>query len=398
MVEFMNDEEREKFRGMFMQCSKDMHGHVVNHKLVSLLAAGSPRKESPISKTPKSVSFRQSPVIIEDSTPEPELEETRTPEPELEETPKKDPPESRPHNICANLKQEFEELSHEILNEPEEAAPITSQDISLEIIKEVLPSADKQVKESELSLPKGFYNYEDKESCSGCVGCDDDETDGDTVTISVSDQNVRTVSVSDNNVTNDNSVKKAPSPPALYDVIPALDPSSQASPFGLNNPVNSFASVSQGTNLFGISPSSSSFTNPPGISPSSSPFTNPPSNSNIFLQNQSNSGNIFLQGNTSTDNIFLQSKNTENIFLKSAPTEENIFLKSSDQSPVTPQKSANTSINPFASPPMPSLSAEPAQYGNADDHYGDDYEYDENYEDYEDYEDDYNYNEIQEED
>ena len=369
MVEFMNDAEREKFRDEFMRCSKEMQGHVVNHKLVSLLAAGSPRKESPSGKTPKSVSFQQSPEIFEFEgvTPEPNLEE-------IQETPKKDPPETRPHNICANLKQEFEELSHEIVDEKKEAAPLTPEDTSLEIIKEVLPSADKQVKESELSLPKGFYNYEDKESCSGCVGCDDDSVTEGAPNSSVSDSNAATDSVA----------QKTPSPPALYDVIPALDPSSQAHPFGLNTSGNSFAAVSQGSNLF-------------GISPSSSPFT--PSNTNFFLQNQKTTENIFLQGNTniSTENPFLRSQNTDNIFLKSGPTEEKKDLESSDQNTATPQQTGKPSFNPFASPPMPSLSPGPAVYNTGtDEDYDDEYEYDGNYEDYENEYD--NYDEIQEED
>ena len=365
MVEFLNDEERERFRGVFMNCSKEMHGHIVNHKLVSLLAAGSPRKESPSIKTPgKSVSFQQSPEILEGMTPEPQESE-----PELQETPKKEAPETRPHNICANLKQEFEEYSHEILNEPQEAAPIAPQDTSVEIIREVLPSADKQAKESELSLPKGFFNYEHKESCSGCVGCDEDDVVGDE--------------------TPDNNLSKSPSPPPAHEVIPALDPASQlASPFSFsisNSPVNSFTSVSQGTNLF-------------GNNSSPSPFTTPPANNNIFLKNQPTSGNanIFLQGNTttSTDNIFLKSKNTENIFLKSAPVEENIFLRSSDPSPAAPQQTVTTPVNPFASPPMPSLPAKSAEYGDDNENYEEDYEYDE--EDYDDYDDDNNYNAIQE--
>lgn len=337
MVEFLSEEEREKFRTVFMQCSKEMQGHVVNHKLVSLLAAGSPRKETPRSKTPKSVSFKHSPEIV--GTP--------TPEPSLEETPKKEPSESRPHNICSNLKQEFESLSQEIVTEPQETALISPQNTSIEITKEVLPAADKLAKEAELSLPKGFYNYEEKEGCVGCVGC---EEEADQSNVSVREE----------------TEKKSSSPPALYEVIPALDPCVQANPFGLNTPVNSLNPVSPNTTTF-------------GISPSSSPFTTPRSSGNIFQQNQpSSSGNIFQQQNTG--NIFLQARNAEN----------NIFMKSSAH---TPAQTAKSTFNPFASPPMPSLSTEPAEYGVNDESYvydEDEYEYDEYDED--------NYNENEGED
>ncbi|KAL5269077.1 hypothetical protein ACHWQZ_G002792 [Mnemiopsis leidyi] len=366
MVEFMSDSERENFRDVFMSCSKEMQGHVVNHKLVSLLAAGSPRKETP--KSTKSVSFQQSPEIFQ-------IEES-SPEPYPEETPTKTQNEARPHNICANLKQEFEGFSQRILDyEQKETTPTNPQDTSVEIIKEVLPSADKQAKESEYSLPKGFYNYEEKEGCSGCVGCDEEGVEEVRESSNVPDKELTVV------------VEKTPSPPALYQVIPALDPAAQASPFGLNQPTNSSTFVSPDPGLF-------------GISPSASPFTNSSSNSNIFLQNQpASNNNIFLQNQPASNNIFLQNnQNTDNIFLKSTTT-ENIFLKSSNATPSTPQqamKPREPTFNPFASPPLPSLSP-----GNNQEDTEERYYDEEDYYDDEDYDDeeygDYGYEDIQEE-
>ena len=379
MVEFMSDSEREKFRNVFMTCSKEMQGHVVNHKLVSLLAAGSPRKETP--KSTKSVSFQQSPEIFQ-------IEES-SPEPYPEETPTKSQNEPRPHNICANLKQEFEGFSQEILNDkPKETAPSAPQDTSLEIVKEVLPSADKQAKESEFSLPKGFYNYEDKEGCSGCVGCEDEGVEEGKESSNTPDQEPVTVV---------DGSQKTPSPPALYEVIPALDPSSQASPFGLNKPANPSAAASPGPGLFGVSSSASPFTN----SSNNNVFlqNQSASNNNIFLQNKPASNNIFLQNNQKSNNVFLQSTNTENVFLKPSSGSDNIFLKSSSATPSTPQqamKPREPTFNPFASPPLPSLSPGNNERETEEEYYDEEGYYDDDDYDEEDYG-DYGYEDIQDE-
>ena len=43
------------------------------------------------------------------------------------------------------------------------------------ITGEEKPSQSLQQKAKDLQLPENFYNYENKDPCAGCVGCDDED-------------------------------------------------------------------------------------------------------------------------------------------------------------------------------------------------------------------------------
>ena len=143
LVHFAESDSGIGFNDTFQKCSEDMKGHSVNHKLVSLLAAGSPKKE------PKKVKE------VSDNS----IEETKRGLP-------------KPHDVCANLRESFSQMSKEIL-EPKVSGEVIEAEVK--IVQEVLPNGELLMKEKELLLPRGFYNYLQKPPCEGCIGCEDDE-------------------------------------------------------------------------------------------------------------------------------------------------------------------------------------------------------------------------------
>ena len=48
-------------------------------------------------------------------------------------------------------------------------------------VKEVLPSPELVAKAESFMLPKSFYNYLTAPPCPGCIGCDPDAFDFDTI-------------------------------------------------------------------------------------------------------------------------------------------------------------------------------------------------------------------------
>ena len=394
MVELEGREAGELFRKTFMECSEKMKGHVVNHKLVSLLAAGSPRKEmkgnesigenatSPYNdtfKTKEVTPAKSDDTIVAESVNSTPVKTNSAP---LGDQLK---PETKPHDICANLKLDFELYSKEILEsdhkedtapevlttsqskdepsifcggedwskfleEPADNSPDNSSqtapvldssssshrvlNTSVEVVKEVLPPAELQAKEAEFSLPRGFYNYVNKSGCSGCVGC---EGGGECDT-----SGTEKCSSSEEKGEMDQVMPAVPQEKGvIYQVNPAVPQTRPTVPQTPPAPslyqalpvLNPAAQASP----FGLKPSppdrgpATPNISPPtytgifGISPTQPVALEQPHN--IFSTNQSNSNNIFLQGNNM--NSFIKSSpNEQNIFLQSATKEENIFLKS----------------------------------------------------------------------
>ena len=57
-----------------------------------------------------------------------------------------------------------------------------SPDDDVTIVSVKMPSADLQDMARRLQLPPTFYNYLTAPSCPGCIGCDPDDVDMNTIT------------------------------------------------------------------------------------------------------------------------------------------------------------------------------------------------------------------------
>ena len=61
------------------------------------------------------------------------------------------------------------------------AAAAKDDDDDCIFVEELLPSEELQDKAEGLQLPRTFYNYETAPACRGCIGCDPDSFDFDTI-------------------------------------------------------------------------------------------------------------------------------------------------------------------------------------------------------------------------
>ena len=395
MVELEGNEEGDEFKRMFMECSEKMKGHVVNHKLVSLLAAGSPRKEGKATLANKDVinlAKAEEPLSANLSSVEEKVKS-----------------ETKPHGICANLKQDFELYSKDMLKSTDDtskddtpkgdATPELNEDqdwsrlldtsyeasdllnisgnslvldtstraldtstqaldtskpvldtskpvldtskrlldTSVEVVKEVLPPIELQAKEAQFSLPKGFYNYMNKSECTGCAGCEGSGAlncgfTSESTGKSVTEQgDTREQSDTNKGGKVDKSVESNPT-----QITPAPTQNPPAPSLYDALPVFNPAVQDSPFGLKQSSPEHHSIflTKSPANSPSI--FGISPTQTASLAQ----PSNIFVQNQTNASNLFLQGNNVnslkkasaeENIFLKSTSKEDNIFLKSTSK-------------------------------------------------------------------
>ena len=349
-AQFEEPGKMKEFVEMFKDCSAKMKGHAVNHKLVSLLAAGSPRKEASDKSLLETsalsglvnTSYLSNQSVTPTVTPsEPAVVATHavvaTP---AVATPVKLTMSMSPHvqpvlDPCAGLRDTFQQ-------------EFCSDDIN--IINEIVPSKEMQELEMRYQLPRGFYNYLTSPQCEGCLGCEE------------------------------------PATPKLTVAAPPITTPLSATTFGLANTTPTAFGLNPTTPNFGLSDTNSLYGALPQMDPSNQYNANSPTTPNFGLMNihpsrteTPPSRNLF---GSPQQNLF--GKSNSNIFAQSnIPT---FGVTTSAAAPLFASPAAQT--NPFSGPYVPPAAVgDPADYEDYGDYSSDS---DEDYEGY--YEEEYNAN------